>query len=140
MRGDAPVIVATNAFGMGVDKPDVRFVFHYDVPDSLDAYYQEIGRAGRDGEKASAVLFYRPEDIGAMRYRTGSGEEEVAGKRAERLERMRDYAESAACRREILLQYFGEEFTGPCNNCDNCDALQAGTMVDPSVGTRREVV
>ena len=73
MSGDAPVIVATNAFGMGVDKPDVRFVYHADVSESLDAYYHEIGRAGRDGQSAEAVLFFCARDIGAQRYKTGSG-------------------------------------------------------------------
>lgn len=73
MSGKVPVIVATNAFGMGVDKSDIRFVYHADVSDSLDAYYQEVGRAGRDGEPAEAVLFYRPGDISAQRYKTGAG-------------------------------------------------------------------
>ncbi|HEV2279976.1 MAG TPA: ATP-dependent DNA helicase RecQ, partial [Acidobacteriaceae bacterium] len=73
MHGETPVIVATNAFGMGVDKPDIRFVYHADPSDSLDAYYQEIGRAGRDGKPAEAVLFYRAQDISAQRYKTGSG-------------------------------------------------------------------
>ncbi|HET7346066.1 MAG TPA: RecQ family ATP-dependent DNA helicase, partial [Acidobacteriaceae bacterium] len=73
MSGETPVIVATNAFGMGVDKADIRFVFHADPSESLDAYYQEIGRAGRDGEPAEAVLFYRAQDINAQRYKTGSG-------------------------------------------------------------------
>jgi ATP-dependent DNA helicase RecQ len=73
MRGYAEVIVATNAFGMGVDKANVRFVYHNEPADSLDTYYQEIGQAGRDGEKAEAVLFYRRQDIGAQSFKTGEG-------------------------------------------------------------------
>lgn len=73
MADEADVIVATNAFGMGIDKADVRFVYHFDVSDSLDSYYQEIGRAGRDGEKAEAVLFFRQEDMGVQKFHTGEG-------------------------------------------------------------------
>src|SRR6185369_12526160 len=89
MAGEAEVMVATNAFGMGIDKPDIRFVYHYDASDSLDSYYQEIGRAGRDGEQAEAILFYRREDIGAQSFKTGEGRidtevlEKVAGRIAE---------------------------------------------------------
>lgn len=77
MRDELDVIVATTAFGMGIDKPNVRFVFHHDISESVDAYYQEIGRAGRDGEPARAILFYRPEDLGLRRFFAGSGHVDV---------------------------------------------------------------
>ncbi len=78
MRDDLDVIIATTAFGMGIDKPNVRFVFHHDISESVDAYYQEIGRAGRDGEPARAILFYRPEDLGLRRFFAGSGHVDIA--------------------------------------------------------------
>ena len=197
LNGDVPIIVATNAFGMGVDKPDIRFVYHADVSDSLEGYYQEIGRAGRDGNRAEAVLFYRPQDINAQQYKTGGGNvdsqalETVAGilahhrrptsrdnlaketslsgrklsnivhkleevgaarqldsgkielargrslndiaeaaasqqheqkeERKRRLGSMQGYAECRTCRREYLLRYFGNQYSGPCGNCDRCE-------------------
>lgn len=140
MSGDADVIVATNAFGMGVDKANVRFVYHNDICDSLDSYYQEIGRAGRDGEKAEAVLFFRTEDLGLQKFHAGG---EMKDEKLERLRLMQEYADTSSCRREHLLQYFGDDFRGPCGNCDNCQAtVEKGDKdinVDPDVGTRREV-
>jgi ATP-dependent DNA helicase RecQ len=197
MNGTVDVIVATTAFGMGVDKSNVRFVFHYDISDSVDSYYQEIGRAGRDGEPAIAHLFYNPDDLKLRRFFASSGqvdvaqveqvaqaiqaaEEPVAIKQVKqatelseskvskaisrledvgvvevlpggkvvatdqvedledaleeaveaqerhqqvmrsRLEMIRNYVEVRHCRREFLLNYFGQAYETPCNNCDNC--------------------
>lgn len=199
MQDDLQVLVATTAFGMGVDKPNIRFVFHADISDSLDSYYQEIGRAGRDSESAKAMLFYNPSDLNLKRFLSSSGQikteqiEQVlatlhtlkepiplkefqthldlsksklrsilnhltemeivetlpSGEVAiikqdqdleqivkaviqtqeqqqqferSRLEMMRGYAEVRGCRREYLLNYFGEQFSGLCNACDNCKA------------------
>ncbi|HET7723381.1 MAG TPA: DUF3553 domain-containing protein [Propionibacteriaceae bacterium] len=192
MEGAVDVVVATSAFGMGIDHPRVRFVLHDSPPGSVDDYYQEIGRAGRDGDRASVTLHYRPEDLSLRRFfssralpeddlvaclaalragadtlaatrsRTGltprrataavnllvlagvarrdgrklrpvgtpEAADVLAGagrlvrsrERVEqsRVEMMRGYAETSGCRREFLLTYFGEEYAGPCGNCDNC--------------------
>ncbi|MDP8955955.1 MAG: ATP-dependent DNA helicase [Actinomycetota bacterium] len=125
MAGTCEVIAATNAFGMGVDKADVRFVFHLDIPGSVDAYYQEVGRVGRDGGPARAFLFYRSEDLGVQRFLSGTsrdGDDRHKAFERTQLEMMRGYAETKGCRREYILNYFGEPFEGPCGNCDNCQA------------------
>lgn len=206
MADEVEVIIATSAFGMGIDKPNVRFVFHYDISDSIDSYYQEIGRSGRNGEEAKAILFYCPEDLKIRRFFAGAGkvefedvlqvaeavqqadeplhpadlqqttdlsqskltkainrledaefvevlstgeviktdndvEQEAAVQAAtiaqerqhkfmrSRLEMMRNYAELRDCRREYLLNYFGEDLNNKCGFCDNC---QAGIIVEDS--------
>jgi ATP-dependent DNA helicase RecQ len=114
------VMVATVAFGMGIDKPDVRFVAHAGLPKSVEAYYQETGRAGRDGEPAVAHMFWGADDFAKARQRLGEVEESRrAGERA-RLTALGGLVETPACRRALLLRYFGEDPPEQCGNCDNC--------------------
>ncbi len=122
LKTDGLVLVATIAFGMGIDKPDVRFVAHLDLPASLEAYYQETGRAGRDGLPAETLLLYGMQDLVLRRAMIEDGEAPQDVKRVEhaKLEALLGVCETAGCRRQALLSHFGETLEQPCGNCDNC--------------------
>ncbi|HSH86912.1 MAG TPA: DNA helicase RecQ, partial [Methylophilus sp.] len=122
LREEGIIMVATIAFGMGIDKPNVRFVAHLDLPKSMEGYYQETGRAGRDGLQANAWMVYGMGDVVSMRQMLDSGEASEERKRLERLklDALLGYCESTACRHQSILRYFGESHPGACEQCDNC--------------------
>jgi ATP-dependent DNA helicase RecQ len=122
LRGEGVIVVATIAFGMGIDKPDVRFVAHLDLPKSVEAYYQETGRAGRDGQSADAWMTYGIGDVVTLRRLIEDSDADERFKRVElhKLNALLGLCETTECRRQVMLNYFGEATAGPCGNCDTC--------------------
>lgn len=126
------VIVATIAFGMGIDKPNIRYVIHFDMPKSVEGYYQEVGRASRDGQGALALMYYGKQELVLINKMNNRGTKSIKRRRvhSQKLSAVLGLCQSVTCRREILLRYFSESYFGPCGNCDNCLHLNRESLRD----------
>lgn len=139
INDNVDIMVATNAFGMGIDKPNIRWVIHYNMPQSIENYYQEIGRAGRDGEKSECVLLFSPGDVHIQKYLIDIGVENPERKlfQHKKLQYMIDLVYSNSCYRKTILSYFGENYIDNCNNCSNC--LVEGEIVDKTIDAQKVI-
>jgi ATP-dependent DNA helicase RecQ len=137
IRNDAGIIVATIAFGMGIDKPNIRFVVHYDLPKNIEGYYQETGRAGRDGLSSECILFFNYADIAKIEHFIEQKTNELDRQNShKKLREMVQFCETSICRRKVLLRYFGEEYTpSNCGNCDNC--LNPAERIDGTIAAQK---